>query len=285
MVSTATILTCVFTLIVCLVLPVVLLILFTLRFKKESILPAWLLGAAGFFVTQMVIRVPILTLLQSQDWFIHFSQKHLFLYAFLLAFTAGLFELAGRFAVAKLMAKNLTFRRSLAAGLGHGGIEAMLLVGMTYINNLIYIFMINTGTFDPMIEEVASMGAAVPQLDATLAQLEMIKTQLINASPALFLLASLERILAMTAHAAMSMIVCYGVAHKKILSCLLLCLGIHTMIDLTAGIQLLGGTVLSQTVLYLIIYLILAIVAAVSLFVIWKLRSRWQTAPQKEVTL
>ena len=282
MVSTATILACIFTLIVCLVLPVVLLILFVRKYKQEKIFPAWLLGAAGFFVTQMLIRVPILTILQTQDWFIVFSRKNLFLYAFSLAFTAGLFELAGRFVVAKLMVKDLTFRRSLAVGLGHGGIEAMLLVGMTYINNLIYIVMINTGTFDSIIAEVAAAGTAVPQLEATLAQLEMIRTQLTTYPASMFLLGALERILAMICHAGMSMIVCYGVATKKLLPCLLTCLGIHTLIDLTAGISLLANTVLSQTAVYVVIYLILAAVAALSLLIIRKLHSRW---PKKEVTL
>lgn len=282
MVSTATVLACVFTLCICLFLPAVLLILFARKYKHEKIFPAWLLGAAGFFVTQILIRVPILTVLQTQDWFIAFSQKNLFLYAFSLAFTAGLFELAGRFAVAKLMAKNLTFRRSLAAGLGHGGIEAMLLVGMTYINNLVYIVMINTGIFDSMIAEVAAAGNAVPQLEATIVQLEMIKTQLLDASPALFLLASLERILAMTCHAGMSLIVCYGVASGKILPSLLICLGIHTMIDLTAGFAMMANGAMSQSTLYFIIYLILAAAAVISLLIIRTLRSRW---PQKEVTL
>lgn len=282
MVSIATILSCLFTLIVCLALPVALLILFTLKYKQEKILPAWLLGSAGFFVTQMLIRLPILTVLQTQDWFLAFSQKTPFAYAFCLAFTAGLFELAGRFVVAKLMAKDLTFRRSLAAGLGHCGIEAILLVGMTYINNLIYIVMINTGTFDSMIAEVAAAGNAVPQLEATLAQLEMIRTQLVSYPPAMFLLGALERILAMICHAGMSMIVCYGVATKKILPCLLICLGIHTLIDLTAGISLLANTVLTQSAVYVIIYLILAAVAALSLLIIRRLHSRWL---QKEVIL
>lgn len=282
MVPVSSVLACIVTLCVCLFLPIALLIGFVLKYKKEGIFPAWLLGAAGFFVTQMLIRVPILTLLQTRDWFISFSQNKPFLYAFSLAFTAGLFELAGRFAVAKLMVRNLTFRRSLAAGLGHGGIEAILLVGMTYVNNLIYIFMINTGTFDPMIEEVAAMGNSIPQLEATIAQLELIKTQLISYPSGLFLLASLERILTICCHAGMSLIVCYGIAARKTLPCLLICLGIHTLLDLTAGISLLIGTALSQTAAYLIIYLILVAAAAVSLLIIRKLRGIW---PQKEVTL
>ena len=278
MVPGFTVICCVITLLLSLVLPAAVLIIFAARNKKQGIVSAWFLGAAGFFVTQILIRLPILTILQTQSWFLAFSQNHLFLYAFSLAFTAGLFELAGRFVVAKAMAKNLTADRALAAGFGHGGIEAMLLIGMAYVNNLAYIAMINTGAFDAALAEASAMGVDVSQL-------EMIRTQLVSSSPALFLLGGAERILAMTAHAAMSMIVCYGVAHKKVLPSVLVCLGIHTMIDLTAGISLLAGTALSQTAVYIIIYTILSLVAVISVILIRKMYRNWQSLPQKEVSL
>lgn len=270
MVPVSTLIACIVTLLITLVLPVVILIIFAAKQKKQGIVSAWLLGAAGFFVTQILIRLPILTALQSQSWFVSFANSHLFGYAFTLAFTAGLFELAGRFGVAKILEKKLTWNRTLAAGLGHGGIEAMLLIGMTYINNLVYILMINSGAFDASLAQTAAMGVDVTQL-------ELVKQQLISMSPALFLLAGFERILAMTAHTAMSGLVCYGVAHKKVLPCTLLCLGIHTLIDLTAGISL----VLPQATAYLLIYTILTAVAIFSVFVLKDLRRRW-TAPKGE---
>ena len=264
MISTASILFCILTLLVSLVLPVLVLVVFCAKCRKQGILAAWLLGAAGFFVTQILIRLPILTALQDQSWFLNFAQNHLFGYAFSLAFTAGLFELAGRFAVAKLLRKNLTYRRALAAGLGHGGIEAMILIGITYINNLIYIFMINTGSFDALLAQTAAMGA-----DAS--QLELIRTQLLTTAPVLFALAGFERLLTMIGHAAMSMVVCYGVARRKTVPCLLLCLGIHTLVDLPVGISL----VLPQSLAYPIIYAILIIMAAFSLILIRTIRRRW----------
>lgn len=259
---------CFISLLVALVLPIALLIVFDTKNKRQGIASAWLLGAAGFFVTQILIRIPILTVLQSQSWFLSFANSHLFLYAFSLAFTAGLFELAGRFVVAKLLKKNLTCKRALAAGLGHGGIEAMLLVGMTYISNLVFIVMINGGYFDYLIAQTAG-------LNVDISQLELIRSQMVSTAPGLFLLGGYERILAMTAHAAMSMVVCYGVAHKKVLPCVLVCLGIHTFLDLTAGIQLLAGTVLSQTAVYVIIYTILMAVAGASLWILRELCRRW----------
>ena len=268
MVSMMTVVACLITLLISLVLPIIVLVGFAAKNKKQGIVSAWLLGAAGFFVTQILIRLPILTLLQSQSWFAVFAQNNVFFYTFCLAFTAGLFELAGRFAAAKLLEKKLTWKRSLAAGLGHGGIEAMLLIGMTYVNNLIYIAMINSGYFDTLLVQAAGLGVDTSQL-------ELIRTQLVSMAPAIFLLAGFERLLAMTVHTAMSVLVCYGVAHKKAGICVLLCLGIHTLMDLTAGISL----VLPQYTAYLVIYAILTMMAAASVVILKILRPRWTALP------
>ena len=271
MVSTATIICVAISLLVSVGLPMVVLAVFAAKHKKQGIVSAWLLGAAGFFVTQILIRIPILTFLQTQSWFMDFANAHLFLYAFGLAFTAGLFELAGRFVVAKLLAKKeLNPKRSLAAGLGHGGIEAIVITGIAMVNNLAYIAMINAGTFEEILSVAAGAGVDISQL-------ELIKEQLLTYSPVLFLLGGFERILAMTAHVAMSMLVCYGVAHKKVLPYTLICLAIHTFIDLTAGLSL----VLPQTLSYVVIYSILTAVAIASLWILRELIRRWN----KEETL
>lgn len=279
MIPTSTILACVFTMAVCLVLPVGLLIACAVKNKKQGIVPAWLLGAAGFFVPQMLIRMPILNALAAMPGFAAFSQNHLFLYTLSLAFTAGLFELAGRFAAAKLLErKNLTWKRSLAAGLGHGGIEAMIIVGLTYINNIVIIAMINSGSYETLIAQTAALGADTSQL-------QMVRDALLTTPPALFLLASLERVLTMIAHAAMSVLVCWGVHVKKPWKGALLCLLMHTLIDTAAGISLLapagGGTVLSQNAAYAIIYAVLFAAAALSLLLLRQIRRRWLAEERK----
>jgi uncharacterized membrane protein YhfC len=269
MISSMTLIACFVTLFVTLLLPIIAISVLSFKNKGGKLVSAWLLGAAGFFVTQILIRVPILTVLQGIPQFMDFSENHGFLFAFSLAFTAGLFELAGRFVVAKILSKNLTYNRSLAAGLGHGGIEAMILVGMTYLNNILYIFMINNGTFDAVVSEAVTAGVDVTAL-------LQVKDQLLQTSPALFLLGGFERVLAMIGHLAMSMIVCYGVYSGKPGKCALVCLGIHTLIDLTAGISLLIGKGLTQTAAYVIIYAILTATALLSIFVIRNIHRRWQ---------
>lgn len=269
MISSMTLAACFVTLFVSLLLPVIAISVLSFRNKGAKMVSAWLLGAAGFFVTQILIRIPILTVLQSQPWFVTFSQNNGFLYAFLLAFTAGLFELVGRFVVAKLMQKNLNCNRSIAAGLGHGGIEAMILIGITYLNNILYIFMINSGTFDAVVSEAMATGIDVSALLT-------VRDQLISASPALFLLGGFERILAMIAHLAMTMTVCYSLHLGKALKGALICLGIHTFLDLTAGISLLIGNGLSEAAAYTIIYTLLTVMAVLSILIIRKIRHNWK---------
>lgn len=274
MVSTASILACIVTLFISLILPVLFLIVYALKNKKQGIVSAWFLGAIGFFVPQILIRLPILNTLAVTPWFLTFSQNHIFLYCVSLAFTAGLFELAGRFAVAKLLnRKNPTYKRSLAAGLGHGGIEAMLLIGMTYINNLVIMFMIRSGAYEALISQTAAMGGDVSQLQA-------VQDAMFATTPGIFLLAGYERLLTMTVQVAMSMLVCWGVHVKKAGKGALLCLLMHTLLDSTAAISMLatdaGGNRLTQTAAYAIVYVILTLAAALSVWILLKIRRSWQ---------
>ena len=275
MVSSMTILVCAIAMAFCLILPPVLGLIFARKQKGQRLISAWLLGAAGFFVTQILIRVPILTWMQTQSWFTAFSRNYPFLYAFSLAFTAGLFELAGRFGVAKLM-KTGSFHRSLAAGLGHGGIEAMVIAGSTYLNNIVYSLMINAGIFDSTLAEAAALGVDVSQLYA-------IRDTLLTASPALYLLGVYERLLAMTCHAGMTMVVCYALHRGKPLQGTFLCLGIHTLLDLTAGISLMIGTALTQTAAYLIIYTLLTVAAVLSVGIVLRIRKNWSEMEDNHV--
>ena len=149
------------TLFISLILPVVALIVYAVKNKKRGVASAWFLGAAGFFVTQIVIRVPILSTLSLMPGFVSFVENHYVLYALMLGLTAALFEVVGRFACAKILIKNLTYTKGFAAGLGHGGIEAMVLIGMTYVSNLLYVAMINTGAIEGVIAQTEAMGVEV----------------------------------------------------------------------------------------------------------------------------
>ncbi len=275
MVSVASIAAMILTLCICLFLPVILLIVYAVTHRKKKVVSAWFLGAAGFSVTQILIRTPILTVLGLLPDFQDFVMAHYVAYVLILAFTAGLFEVAGRYVVAKLLRKELTFERSLAAGLGHGGIEAMILIGITYINNLVYAVMINTGTFDIIVEHTAALGVDT-------AGLLTLKDTFLTTPAYIFCLAGYERILTMISHTAMSLIVCYYVTQKQDLKGVLICLAFHTLLDGVSGLvngmsTEYMGNLLTQNTVYILIYIFLTAMAVISAVVIFRLSKVWKT--------
>lgn len=262
------------TLFISLILPVALLIIYALKNKGQKIVSAWFLGAAGFFVLQIILRLPILSILSLMPGFQAFAENNYVVYVLLLGFTAGLFEVIGRLVVAKIMSKNLTYERSIAAGLGHGGIEAIIMIGVTYINNLLYAGMINGGTFDMTVEQTAALGVDVSSLLA-------VKDALLNTPSYLFGLAGYERLLTIICHTAMSLLVCYFVYKKQTMKGVLIALILHTILDCVSGL-ISGlstpymGNVITENTGYVLVYGFLTIMAAISVVIILKVKKEFK---------
>lgn len=177
-------------------------------YKKEKIsLKAILIGAAVFIFFQLLTRIPLLNVLGTQPWFQNLWGNILFNAVVIGGLTAGLFEEIGRYLGYRFfLTKELLWKNGIAYGIGHGGIEAILLVGLNYINNIVTSIMINNGAFDRVI---------APQLDAETAA--FIKAQLVEASSFLFLAGGLERFFSMIVQIAFSLVVLYAVLKKKFL--------------------------------------------------------------------
>lgn len=280
MVSSNTIVAIFVTLFIALILPIIVAVVYSIKNKGKGIWKAWLLGAAGFFVLQMVIRTPILTAVSVLPSFTEFVTNHYAIYCFILALTAALFEVIARFGVAKILQKEICYEKALAAGLGHGGIESMLLIGMTYINNLLYTIMINTGSFDLM---VAQAGASAGLTQEQMAQLTGIKDALVETGSSAFYLAGYERILTMICHTAMSLLVCYFVYKKKAVLGVGIAFVVHFCMDFVAPLvngmatEYLGNR-LSQNTAYIIIYSFLTLVTVGCVVVIVKICKKWKFA-------
>ncbi|MGI5985861.1 MAG: YhfC family intramembrane metalloprotease [Clostridiales bacterium] len=130
-------LSCVFSVICSVILPIGMAVLFCVR-NKNSWKPI-LFGALTFVVFQVFIRIPILEYAMSEtEWFIIMSSTQPFLYALFLGSTAGLVEEGGRFLVmSQLMKKQRSTLDAIAFGVGHGGIEAILFVGIKAVGLLL----------------------------------------------------------------------------------------------------------------------------------------------------
>ena len=275
MVSTGAFIGIVLTLIVTLLGPIVAMIVYGVKNKGKGVWKAWLLGAAGFFVLQVLIRLPILSVLGTFPWFQQFAEKQYLVYCLILALTAALFDVVARFVVAKLLQKNMNYQQGVAAGMGHGGIEAMILIGMTYVNNLIYAVMINSGSFDAMVAQTGAM--ALPNAAELVEQLNQVKKALVETPAYAFYLAGYERILCVLFHTAMSLLVCYMVSKKKALLGIGIAFAAHFAVDFVSPlINGLAtpylGSAISQGTAYVLVYGILTAVAAGSVALIVRLR-------------
>lgn len=92
---------------------------------------AFILGVLAFTVSQLLLRIPILGYLQSESaTFILISSTKPILYSLILGFSAGIFEEGARYLFMKYFMKTRDWARGFIFGLGHGGIEALIFLGI-----------------------------------------------------------------------------------------------------------------------------------------------------------
>ena len=104
---------------------------FLLVFRDKRRAKALLLGIITFLIFQVFTRIPLLQIvLPNQVWYILFTYEHPLLYLFLLALSAGLFEEIGRYLIMKKWLSKGSFMEVFTFGVGHGGIESILIVGL-----------------------------------------------------------------------------------------------------------------------------------------------------------
>ena len=186
------------TLIICFAAPILSFLL--LRRRHARMAGPLVAGALAFYVSQMIIRIPLLQFglpfLQKQGVEIPRG----FLYLIALSLSAGLFEETARVGAFRLLIKERrTWASGVAFGIGHGGIESILLVGMTYVNNLVLSTLYNRGTLNAFLE-----GKVSPDT------VSAIVSALTGTSADQFFAAGLERLMTMAIHIALSLIILEG---------------------------------------------------------------------------
>lgn len=145
-------------------------------------------GAGTFFLFalvleamfhQLVLGSPLGAAIRGNIW----------LYALYAGLAAGIFEETGRLLAFRLMLRRRRERiTALAYGIGHGGGEAFLLLGVTYLSNLVLLALLQSGAALP------------PEITAALEPLAAVPVST-------FLWAGFERVGAITLHMACSVLV------------------------------------------------------------------------------
>ncbi|GKV67397.1 MULTISPECIES: YhfC family glutamic-type intramembrane protease [unclassified Sporosarcina] len=171
--------------------------LFIASFLKKQWLP-YVLGILAFIVSQVLIRLPLLSYLSvNSTEYMMLSALHPLLYAVFLGVTAGLAEELARYAAMRYFMKQRQWQSGLFFGAGHGGVEALLLFGLPAVS---YLF-----------------------------------TTATPIGTGLYFIGGMERIFAILLHIGLSLLVLQSVRQKK-WRFLLAAIIIHTMIDAMIGI-------------------------------------------------
>lgn len=162
--------------------PAALLVFCRVRYGKG--LKAAAVGALCFFLGAMVLET-----LMHQLVFSLFPALGLVPAAYVIygCLAAGLFEETSRLIGLKLLCrKDPSFVTGLGYGIGHGGFESAVMVGLSLAANLYVMLLLNSGT-DPAALGLTGALAAV--------------------APATFLWAGLERLFSMGLHIALSLLI------------------------------------------------------------------------------
>lgn len=141
---------------------------------------------------------------------------------------AAIFENGGRWLGFSFLLKKRQERKDgIAVGIGHGGIEVLIIsVGMGILG-LVLAALINAGTFEQ------AFGAQTPSEQIDLFQ--ELKDRMIHTPQSEYWLSAFERIPAIFIQIALSLTVLYGVRARKAVY-LLYAVLIHALIDFFAGL-------------------------------------------------
>lgn len=189
--------------------------------NQKGYVGVWIGGCLSFYLTQMLIRIPLIQLLFPRfEWYQDMMGNPVLLGLF-LAGTAAFFETTGRlFTLNLLLKKKLSYKTGIIHGIGHGGIEAILLVGINYIFLLMYAISLSRGVNEPF-------SVIIPGSETQ----ELMRTTIVDTKDYFFLLAGIERAMVMIIHVSLSLLITVGILKNEILKYSVIVFLIHGSLD------------------------------------------------------
>lgn len=217
-------------------------------------------GALVFLVFQLITRIPIVTVLQATLLMplLLTSTTFIWIWLAILAITAGLFEEIGRYVGYRLFLRreSKTWSKAVMFGLGHGGLESIVVVGGQIVLSAINTIVLST--------------VNVNTLPTELKQRVLQQFAAINAEPFwLPLLAAWERLWTVPLHVALAVMV-LQVFRKQQIRWLFMAILFHSLVDFVAVAlpQAFGRSI----AITLLVEGIVCVFGLISLWIIWRLR-------------
>lgn len=246
-VSGTTLAAMLFVFVVAFLVPVAAFILFKKKnpgTKKMSVL----VGALTFIIFALVLEKLLHVVVFKA--FGAAIASNIWLYAAYGGLAAGIFEETGRFLSMKYLMKNsLDRQNSVMYGIGHGGIESIIIVGISYLSLIIVAIYLNNAPAEKISVLLSKSPALFQQIHAIAA-----------VSVFTLCLSGIERIAAFALQISLSYLVYRAVAEKKA-SLFIAALGLHFFVDASAVI------IAKYAPAYITELYLLIIVSAVSFFV------------------
>lgn len=235
-VETASIVWMVIGLLIFVVVPVALSIIWIVK-KKEHITTI-LVGAATFILFALILEKPIQNVLLfptamglSDHSISIFMNSHPVILAFLVGLFPGVFEETGRLVAYKtVLKKRINKETSISYGIGHGGVEVVAILGLTYFNYIVYAIMINNGLFQTVVDQI--MAQAPDQIG----QVDQMVSLLTTFSLGKVMIDIVERGFAVMYHVGASILVFYACRDKDKFWLYPLAIVLHTAMDFVGGL-------------------------------------------------
>ena len=213
-------------------LPVLVLLVWKFKFCRGAKLFPAVVGAVTFVVFAQVLEgVPKAIFFGGGTGVSQYVLTHAWAYTLIGCLLAGVFEEVGRYLAFRFLLKRYTNRRGavtfwIGCRTGHGGIEAILVLGLTAINNIAIAQLVNSGSI-----ETITNGLTGAQLDQVQAQIAAVA----SFGAANLLLGLAERAIAMTLHISLSVVVFRAVRQRKA-GYLGLAVALHALFDVPAAL-------------------------------------------------
>ncbi len=217
-----------FTGVLCIAIPIVLLIVFKSRFQLKT--APFFFGAITFIIFALVLEsFAHEYFLSGETSLSRMILNNPFLYAIYGGLAAGIFEELGRFFCMITVMKRSMYQRenSILYGIGHGGVEAIILGSFTMLQNLMIAIALNDyGS----VEAYASQAGSA---EATASVTSLLNT-LIETPTSAYILSGVERMAALVLQIALSVLIYKAVIRKKYIY-ILFAIVLHALIDVFAA--------------------------------------------------
>ncbi|MBO7707894.1 MAG: YhfC family intramembrane metalloprotease [Thermoguttaceae bacterium] len=246
------------------ILPIAVMIFF--KRKTQGRISCVFIGACVFVLSVLAQILVGKTLKAVVPAFAETFRENYWLLALYGGMSAGLFEETGRYLAMKfLMKKNLSKENSVMYGIGHGGIEAVLVVGVTSVVNLVIAGMINLGKMDTFLS-----GLNEPLKN----HISALNSALLTTPAGLFYASGIERIAAFAFHICMSYLVYRAIRDRKAVY-FLAAVALHFLTDA-------GTVILAKNVsIYAVEAVLSAVTVCIAILVYRKYKSESPCRPRR----